>query len=586
MLNAQSIRSKFSELECLASIDQPDIICITETWVSEAVNGDRVQDFELAGYNLFSYSRQTRQGGGVFVYVNSLHSATLVSDPSKDDLVESIWLDIRIGKSECCVRLGTFYRAGTLSKDSQDELDLIICDEIRRSCKPRCIILGDFNLKSYAVAGTENLVSCMFKKLFEEELFMHQNVTEATRLNSILDLVFSDEEDLVGDVKVEAGIGTSDHDMVKFNIQIAYKTKDNPDLVPNFSKADFDKIRFELGNVDWATELSCLDVEDAWNLFKAKLYHTQKKFIPFKHRRNRASRKPSWLTAEIKHVILAKKLAFKKFKASQQQTDLRAFQKIRNETKKMIRAAKRTKELDLARNCNKDSRKFFSFYKLKAVSKNVGPLKVNNTIVSEDNKIVEHLNDSFQSVFTTEDVCAMQSLKHPLVTQASICDIANIHSAEVLAHMKRMKPNKAEGPDEIFARFLTECSKQLSVPLALIFTKSLVSSKVPCDWKRANVVPIHKAGDKAIMGNYRPVSLTSLVCKIMESIIKEKIVEFLDENNVIGSTQHGFRKGRSCLTNLLDFLEAATDAFDQGKQLAVAYLDFSKAFDEVPHIQG
>ena len=69
----------------------------------------------------------------------------------------------------------------------------------------------------------------------------------------------------------------------------------------------------------------------------------------------------------------------------------------------------------------------------------------------------------------------------------------------------------------------------------------------------------------------------------MESIIKEKIVEFLDENNVIGSTQHGFRKGRSCLTNLLDFLEAATDAFDQGKQLDVAYLDFSKAYDKVPH---
>ena len=103
---------------------------------------------------------------------------------------------------------------------------------------------------------------------------MHQNITEASRLNSILDLVFSDEEDLVGDVKVEAGIGTSDHVMVKFNIQIAYKTKDNPDLVPNFSKADFGKIRFELGNMDWATELSCLDVEDAWNFFKAKLYHT------------------------------------------------------------------------------------------------------------------------------------------------------------------------------------------------------------------------------------------------------------------------------------------------------------------------
>ena len=61
-----------------------------------------------------------------------------------------------------------FIEAGTLSKESQDELDLIICDELRRNCKPRCIILGDFNLKRYAVAGTENLASCMFKMLVEE----------------------------------------------------------------------------------------------------------------------------------------------------------------------------------------------------------------------------------------------------------------------------------------------------------------------------------------------------------------------------------------------------------------------------------
>ena len=119
--------------------------------------------------------------------------------------MESKWLDIRIHKSERCARLGTFYRAGTLSKESQDELDLIICDKIRRNCKPGCIFLEDYNLKSYAVAGTDNLASYMFKMLFEEELFMLQNVTEATRLNSILELVFSDEEDLVGRCQSRSG---------------------------------------------------------------------------------------------------------------------------------------------------------------------------------------------------------------------------------------------------------------------------------------------------------------------------------------------------------------------------------------------
>ena len=582
LLNAQSIRSKFAELECIVSLDKPDIICITETWMSEVINGDRIQDFELAGYNLFSYSRQTRQGGGVFVYVNSMHSAVIVEDSIKNGLVESVWLDVKVGKKDSDnVRLGTFYRAGNLAKETQDELDQTICDEIRRNFQPKCLIMGDFNLKSYA--GTDTFSTCMFKQLFEEELFMQQFVLEPTRINSVLDLVFSDYEELVRDVKVVEGIGNSDHNMVIFNFPSGHRSRANPSRVPDFNKANFDNIRHEIANLDWNTELSDLNVDDAWNVFKARLNQIQSKFIPLKPRRHSTYRRPAWLTAEIKTFIVAKKAAFQKFKESQQEADLEAFQSIRNKVKKEIRAAKRAKEIDMARHCDKDCKKFFSFYKFKTVSKNIGPLKVNDRFVSEDSEIVEHLNDNFQSIFTTEDVRDMQSLQPKLVTQANISDLDEVNSAQVLAQLKKVKPNKAEGPDEIFARLLTECDKELSVPLAIIFTKSLVNSKVPMDWKRANVVPIHKKGDKSVMGNYRPISLTSLVCKILESIIKEKIVEFLECNDIIGDTQHGFRKGRSCLTNLLHFLDVATDSFDQGKQLDVAYLDFSKAFDKVPH---
>ena len=116
----------------------------------------------------------------------------------------------------------------------------------------------------------------------------------------------------------------------------------------------------------------------------------------------------------------------------------------------------------------------------------------------------------------------------------------------------------------------------------MIFSKSLTESKVRLEWKRANFVPVFKKGDKSLAGNYRPVSLTSLACKIIESI-HDKIVEFLSVNSLIKDTQHGFWKGRSCLTNLLEFLDIATNSFEGGKQLDVSYLDLSKAFDKVPH---
>ena len=103
------------------------------------------------------------------------------------------------------------------------------------------------------------------------------------------------------------------------------------------------------------------------------------------------------------------------------------------------------------------------------------------------------------------------------------------------------------------------------------------------DWKLANVTPLFKKGDKSNPGNYRQISLTSVVCKLMESILRDKIVEFLEKNNIIKDSQHGFRNKRSCLTNLLDFLHDIYEMYEEGRAVDIIYLDFQKAFDKVPH---
>ena len=96
------------------------------------------------------------------------------------------------------------------------------------------------------------------------------------------------------------------------------------------------------------------------------------------------------------------------------------------------------------------------------------------------------------------------------------------------------------------------------------------------------MVPIFKGGNKTVVCNYRPVSLTSIVCKVLERIIKHHILAYLEKEELLLPSQHGFRSGRSCLTNLIDFLEYATDLLDRGKKISVVYLDFCKAFDKVP----
>ncbi len=109
--------------------------------------------------------------------------------------------------------------------------------------------------------------------------------------------------------------------------------------------------------------------------------------------------------------------------------------------------------------------------------------------------------------------------------------------------------------------------------------------KVPDKWREATVIPIFKKGSKGEAGNYRPVSLTSILCKIMETIVKENLMRHLEDNNLIKDTQHGFLKGKSCATNLIEFMERLTKIVDKGSKADIFYLDFAKAFDKVPHMR-
>src|SRR6218665_3236690 len=116
-----------------------------------------------------------------------------------------------------------------------------------------------------------------------------------------------------------------------------------------------------------------------------------------------------------------------------------------------------------------------------------------------------------------------------------------------------------------------------------MYNESIRTGIVPMDWRDAIVTPLFKNGNRSEIGNYRPISLTCIVCKVLESMMKIKNVEHLENNKLIKISQHGFMKGRSCLTNLLDFFEEVYDELDTNNQVDLMYLDFAKAFDKVPH---
>ncbi|GAB0208120.1 mitochondrial enolase superfamily member 1 [Grus japonensis] len=162
--------------------------------------------------------------------------------------------------------------------------------------------------------------------------------------------------------------------------------------------------------------------------------------------------------------------------------------------------------------------------------------------------------------------------KPPMVQEEAVNDL-----------LHHLDTHKSMGPDGIHPRVPRELAEEFAKPLSIFYQQSWLTGEVPDDWRLANVTPIYKKGWKEDPGNYRPVSLTSVPGKIMERFILSVLTRQVQDNQGIRPSQHGFMKGRSCLTNLISFYDQVTCLVDEGKAVDVIYLDFSKAFDTVSH---
>ena len=137
--------------------------------------------------------------------------------------------------------------------------------------------------------------------------------------------------------------------------------------------------------------------------------------------------------------------------------------------------------------------------------------------------------------------------------------------------------------DGIPPKLLMETVEQINIPLARVFNLSLKEGVVPFEWKETNIIPLFKNNGmmRNKSENYRTVSL--VIYKLLERLIKYHMVDFLVRHKLLNSSQHGFIKSRSCLTNMLWFLEEITKWLDEGSPVYIIYLDFQKKFDKVPH---
>ena len=590
-LNCRGIRGKTSEFSSIIDYTKPDIVCGVESFLhgvkpGQNPEGSAIRSSEVfpENYNVYRNDRNG-DGGGVFILIHKSLIAMEMPEFTSDGEIN--WAKITLqGCKDLYV--GVYYMPQRNLQDLQ-YLEKSL-DALNDKRNRHIILCGDFNCPS--INWKESKVDLeAADRIVQEKLVdvaidhsLTQVQEEPTRYNNLLDLTFTNNPSLIRSCSCIPGI--SDHEAVVVDSII------RPSYTPTkkrkmfcYKKANWDGLNADCAVLSQQIKTKYDSGEcviNLWNMFKTGLNKAIEKHIPSKMIFNKHHL--PWMNKDLKKMIKKKAKLHRKAKVSKEWTKFIEYQKI-------CKQAFRRAQWDYVNNtideglANNNSKPFWRYIKSQK-NDNVGvaPLKSQGKLHSEGKDKAEILINQFSSVFTkhspTDD--QIPDIPDKDRVKESLKNI-KIDTKGVEILLKKIQSHKAQGPDNIPNQVLSTCAENLAPVVSTIFQKSLDSGKLPKDWTDANIAPVYKKGDKHAAENYRPVSLTSVLSKTLEHIVCHHLHKHFGKNNVLTSLNHGFRSGYSCETQLTVTVDELARNIDNGLQTDVAILDFSKAFDTVPH---
>ena len=566
-----------------------------------------LKEYDLPNFDMHEANLENSIGRGIVVYTHKCIGKSTIQVTHSSNFEEACLLEIRLRGGDillfgCCYRSPTESDTSSINNKNLNKLlEYVSLKRYSHVC-----IVGDFNFKSINwTSGTTSRTETSEEHKFLETIrdcFLYQQVQEPTRKRgndtpSLLDLILTNEALQVSEIKHLPPLGKSDHDMLvfEFNCYLDY-TKSKERYI--FSKGDYINMRKYLSESNWAIEFENLSTNhstepnELWNSLKNMIHDLRNKFVPLEP----ASRKNSWKSkgnvpldeAARKAIKLKEKSHrdwMKAIKLGRYTQGKALFTKARNKVKSLLRKAKRKFERGIALEAKTNPKSFWSHTRRHLKTKSgIAPLLENqmdhSSMKFDDQSKVEILSKQYSSVFTKEDMNNIPTIEDR--SNKLIKDLV-ITVEMVTKALHEINPNKSCGPDLIHPRLLIELADQIAEPITVLFNKTVQSGILPTDWKRAFISPIYKKGSRHLAENYRPISLTSIISKIIEKLVRDRVVKHLLAEKLLSDKQYGFITGRSTTTQILYYLDNCIKEISSGGVIDAIYLDFSKAFDTVPH---
>ena len=467
----------------------------------------------------------------------------------------------------------------------EKQINLITC----KDNVPNFTIAGDFNFPSinwqnntvernpqYGIKANERFVKMI------DENFLHQIVDKETHGNNILDLFLTTSPDLFTSCETIPGMSKHSAVVVEYQTKVSIKNVKAREVYA-FKKANAAEIvqNLIIMKDEFLHNCNNRDVNENWSFFKDRIINIVEENVP-KQKVKKKTDLP-WVTQRIKKILNKRKRAYKKARETSQEKDWESYRILQKNLRKEIKLAHDAYLENIFDNADNNSRnkRLWSYVKsLKREKVGIAALQEKDMIFTEGEDKAKALSNQFRKVFTVED---LTNIPHVEGEKLPKMEEIKIDLNGIIKLLHELNINKAVGPDKLPTIILKEYADIIAPVLYEIFQQSIETGVPPKDWLTANVTAIFKnKDDKLNPSNYRPISLTCVLCKLFEHIIFTNILSHYKTYNIINENQHGFQKGRSCETQLINTFNEISKEIDDHKTVHCMILDFSKAFDTVP----